>query len=210
MALVKLDLPDPMALRGRWAALAAVQAASGHGERCRALRPLWHYDDGHGSWIDLHHLDEGRAVLLGQDRNESETYYAEAADFFEEKETDLLAGAPEWWEPPVRRVRDAELFLGFVYGFDGSTWHRAEYDLEDGFRSVGLPALSTDRTRETILAAVQHRPAAGGGEPSHRQIDALIAADGEVDATLVAAVAPPTTGWDAEAGAAAARAFLAA
>lgn len=147
MALVPLDLPDPTTWRGRWAALAAVQAASGHGERCRALWPLWHYDDGHGSWADLHHLDEGRAVLLGQDRNDSETFYAEASDFFEEKETDLLAGAPEWWGPPVRRVRDAELFLGFVYGYDGSTWHRAGYELDDGFTSVGLPVLTTALTR---------------------------------------------------------------
>ncbi|KPC79208.1 MULTISPECIES: hypothetical protein [Streptomyces] len=209
MALVQLDLPDPMAMRGRWAALAAVQAASGHGERCRALWPLWHYDDGHGSWADLHHLDEGRAVLLGQDRNDSETFYAEAADFFEERETDLLADAPEWWEPPVRRVRDAELFLGFVYGFDGGTWHRAEYDLDDGFASVGLPALSTDRTREAILGTVRHVSHPGGGEPSHESVDALTAVDGEVDAGLLAALVP-SADWDAEAGAAAARAFLAA
>lgn len=209
MALVQLDLPDPMALRGRWAALAAVQAASGRGERCQALWPLWHYDDGHGSWADLHHLDKGRAVLLGQDRNDSETFYAEASDFFEEKETDLLAGAPEWWEPPVRRVRDAELFLGFVYGFDGSTWHRADYDLEDGFTSVGLPALSTDRTREAILGTVQHALDLGGEEPSRESVDTLIAAEGEVDADMVAALVPAAH-WDAEVGAAAARAFLAA
>ncbi|MDQ0792817.1 proteophosphoglycan 5 [Streptomyces sp. B1I3] len=208
MALVQLDLPDPMAMRGRWAALAAVQAAAGHGERCQALWPLWHYDDGHGSWADLHHLDEGRAVLLGQDRNDSETFYAEGADFFEETETDLLAGAPEWWEPPVRRVRDAELFLGFAYGFDGSTWQRARYDLEDGFTSVGLPALSAGRTREAIDTVVRHVRDAGGGEPSRESIDALIAADGEVDAALVAAVAP-SADWDVEAGAAAARGFLA-
>ncbi|MFF9687515.1 proteophosphoglycan 5 [Streptomyces sp. NPDC014623] len=206
MALVQLDLPDPMALRGRWAALAAVQAASGHGERCQALWPLWHYDDGHGSWADLHHLDEGRAVLLGQDRNDSETFYAEASDFFEEKETDLLAGAPEWWEPPVRRVRDAELFLGFVYGFDGSTWHRAEYDLDDGFTSVGLPPLSTDRTREAILTTVRHVQDPAVGEPSRESADALIAADAEVDAALLTALIP-SAAWDTEAGAAAARAF---
>jgi len=206
VALVQLDLPDPMVWRGRWAALAAVQAASGHGEQCRALWPLWHYDDGHGSWADLHHLDEGRAVLLGQDRNDSETFYAEASDFFEEKETDLLAGAPEWWEPPVRRVRDAELFLGFVYGFDGSTWHRAEYDLDDGFASVELPVLSADRTRTAIVAAVQQAPGPAGGEPSHESVDALIAAGADADAALVAAVVS-SAGWDAEVGAAAARAF---
>ncbi|MFD3608286.1 proteophosphoglycan 5 [Streptomyces atroolivaceus] len=207
MALVQLDLPDPMALRGRWAALAAVQAASGHGERCRALWPLWHYDDGHGSWADLHHLDEGRAVLLGQDRNDSETFYAEASDFYEEKETDLLAGAPEWWEPPVRRVRESELFLGFVYGFDGNAWYRADYETEDGFTSVGLPVLATALTRGKILATVRRMPDSEGGRPAFEEIDALIDADGEVDAGMVAAVGP-SVGWDAEAGAAAARGFL--
>ncbi|MFB4420368.1 proteophosphoglycan 5 [Streptomyces sp. QL37] len=207
MALVQLDLPEPMSLRGRWAALAAVQAAAGHGERCRALWPLWHYDDGHGSWADLHHLDDGRAVLLGQDRNDSETYYAEASDFFEEKETDLLAGAPEWWEPPVRRVRDAELFLGFVYGFDGSAWYRADYELDDGFTSLGLPVLAATLTRGKIVATVQRLPDSEGGRPAYEAIDELIAAAGEADAGLVAAVAP-SAGWDAEAGAAAARAFL--
>ncbi|MHC3464379.1 proteophosphoglycan 5 [Streptomyces flavovirens] len=208
MALVQLDLPHPTAMRGRWAALAAVQAASGRGERCQAHWPLWHYDDGHGSWADLHHLDEGRAVLLGQDRNDSETYYAEAADFFEEKETDLLAGAPAWWEPPVRRVRDADadLFLAFVYGFDGTAWWRASYDAEDGFGSVGLPALDDDRTRAAIRAAVGHAP--DGDEPPRAALDALIAADGEVDEALLAAVVPPSD-TDVAVGAAAARGFLA-
>ncbi|MFI2779771.1 proteophosphoglycan 5 [Streptomyces sp. ALB3] len=209
MALVQLDLPDPMAWRGRWSALAAVHAASGHGERCRALWPVWHYDDGHGSWADLHHLDGGRAVLLGQDRNDSETFYAEAADFFEEEETDLLAGAPEWWEPPVRRVREADLFLGFVYGYDGSAWYRAEYEAEDGFASVGLPVLAAAMTRGKILATVQRLPGAEAGRPAYEAIDALVAADGEADTGLVAAVGP-SEGWDAESGAAAARAFLAA
>ncbi|WP_406144238.1 proteophosphoglycan 5 [Streptomyces sp. NBC_01012] len=239
MALIPLDLPDPMSLRGRWAALAAVEAAVGRGDDCKADGPLWHYDDGDGSWADLHRIEGGRAVLLGQDRHDSRTFYAEASDFFEEEETDLLAGAPEWWEPAVRRVRDSEqqLFLGFVYGFDGSGWYRAEYDLEDGFGSVGLPALSADRTRERIHATVQAavqaavrsavRQGSGGGgrraadgaerEVDPGAVDALIAADGAVDAALVAAAAPhgsgspsspSSPGWDPEAGAAAARAFL--
>lgn len=129
-------------------------------------------------------------------------------------------------ELTVRRVRDSEqqLFLGFAYGFDGSGWYRAEYELEDGFRSVGLPALSADRTRERIQAAVQAavqqgpggggRRAAGGAEREvvdPEAVDALIAADGAVDAALVVEAAPggpSSPGWDPEAGAAAARAFL--
>ncbi|MBM7439761.1 proteophosphoglycan 5 [Streptomyces sp. HB132] len=207
MALVQLNLPHPMVMRGRWAALAAVQAAAGRGERCRALWPLWHYENGDDSWADLHHLDEGRAVLLGQDRNDSETFYAEASDFFEEPETDLLAGAPDWWEPPVRRVREAQLFLGFVYGFDGHIWQRAEYDLEDGFKNVRLPALSAERTREAVLDTARQTAGQDVREPSRTCVDALIAADAAVDPPQVAAVA--ATGWDADVGAAAARAFRA-
>ncbi|WP_030124481.1 hypothetical protein [[Kitasatospora] papulosa] len=206
MALVQLDLPDPTALRGRWAALAAVQAAAGNGDQCQGSSSLWHYDDGHGSWAELHHLDAGRAVLLGQDRNESRTFYAEASDFFEEPGTDLLAGAPGWWEPPVRRVREAQLFLGFVYGFDGGAWKRADYDAEDGFTALRLPALSVGWTREAVVAVIRGTAGAESREPSTDSVDALIAADAALDAAAVAAVVP--AGWDADAGAAAARAFL--
>ncbi|GAA2991251.1 proteophosphoglycan 5 [Streptomyces fulvorobeus] len=207
MALTELDLPEPRSLRGRWAALAAVQAAGGRGDGCRADGSSWHYGDGDGRWCGLHHLGDGRAVLLGHDYDTSQTFYAEASDFFEEQETDLLAGAPDWWAPPVRRAREEESFLGFVYAFDGSTWRRAEYDVEDGFSSVRLPALSDGRTREMIVATVQHHADPGGHEPSQESVDALIAADGAPDAALVAAVIPHA-GWDATAGVAAARAFL--
>ena len=95
-----------------------------------------------------------------------------------------------------------------MYGFDGSTWHRAEYELDDGFASVGLPVLAAALTRGKILATVRRMPDSEGGRPAYEEIDALIAADGEVDAGMVAALAP-TADWDAEAGAAAARAFLA-
>ena len=204
MTLVQLDLPDPMAMRGRWAALAAVRAAAGRGEQCRALGALWHYDDGHGSWAELHHLGDGRAVLLGQDRNESQTFYAEASDFFEEPETDLLAGAPGWWEPPVRRAREEQLFLGFVYGYDGSVWQRADYESEDGFKAFRLPALSSEWTREAVVATARHSRMP---EPSQESVDALIAADAALDTAAVSAVVPG--GWDAEAGAVAGRLFLA-
>ncbi|MEU1126742.1 proteophosphoglycan 5 [Streptomyces sp. NPDC005899] len=206
MALVQIDLPDPLSMRGRWAALAAVRAAGGRGDGCRAQGLVWHYDDGDGGWADLHHLGDGRAVLLGQDRDDSHTFYAEASDFYEEKETDLLAGAPDWWEPPVRAAREAELFLGFVYGFDGSTWRRAAYDADDGFGSVGLPALDDGRAEDVLRAALAEAPGPQGAEPSGDAVRALIAADGVVTEELLGAVVPPA-GWDVSAGVAAARAF---
>ncbi|MFB4197685.1 proteophosphoglycan 5 [Streptomyces carpaticus] len=203
MGHIPLDLPPPAALRGRWAASAAIAHATGHGTGCWADGPLWHYDDGGGNWLQLHHTGRGRAVLLGHDHECSP----------EPEETpDLLAGAPPWWHPPVREAVAAHEFLGFVYGFDGTGWWRAPYDVHDGFTDIGLPALSAERTRQRITDACSYDPTTGRHAP-HRplpqaaSIDALIAADAEVDATLVAAVIGPH-GGDPQAGAAAARAFL--
>ncbi|MEJ2852675.1 MULTISPECIES: proteophosphoglycan 5 [unclassified Saccharothrix] len=201
MGLVELDLPDPLRLRGRWAAFAAVCAARGWGDNCHADGHVWHYDDGGGNWADLHHLGGGRALLLGHDHEYSETYYANAAEYFEEEETDLLAGAPEWWYPPVRAVIDEGRWVGFAYGFEDGRWHRAPYDLDDGFDSVNLPALDTRRCHELITDFIQDAP-----QPNTGAIDALIAADGEVTEAHLAAVVGPT-GWDVAAGVAAARRF---
>src|SRR5690349_11416021 len=101
MALVTIDLPSPDEMRGRWAAFAAVCAARGWSDSCRADGGTWHYDDGGGNYADLVHLDGGRAVLLGNDHEYSDTYFAKAAEYFGEEETDLLADAPSWWGPPA-------------------------------------------------------------------------------------------------------------
>ena len=208
MSLAEIDLPSPAALRGRWAAFAAVCAARGWSDTCHADGPVWHFDDGGGNWADLHHVEGGRAVLVGHDHEYSETYYAEAATYFGEEETDLLAGAPEWWEPPVRAAgAGPNAWIGFVYGFDGTTWRRAAYDLDDGFRSVGLPALSQDAYRELVGQFVQDAPGRTG-PPDPAALDALAAADGDVTPALLRTVIGPS-GWDAEAGAAAAQRFRA-
>lgn len=202
VGLVEVELPDPLRLRGRWAAFAAVCAARGWGSNCHADGTVWHFDDGGGNWADLHHLGGGRAVLLGHDHEYSETYYANAAEYFEEPETDLLAGAPDWWSPPVRVVVDQGLWVGFVYGFEGGRWQRAPYDLDDGFESVGLPALDDRSCREAITEFTQDAPV----RPDAGAIDALIAADGDVTEAQMAAVVG-ATGWDVAAGVAAARKF---
>ena len=207
MELVTLDLPLPERMRGRWAAFAAVCAARGWGDSCHADGPVWHFDDGGGNWADLHHLGDGRAVLIGHDHEYSDTYWATAAEYFQEPETDLLAGAPGWWEPPARAALDRGLWVGFVYGFSGDTWWRAAYEPDDGFASVGLPATDDDRCRELVREFAQDAPGLAGAAPEPRAVDALIAADAAVGEAHVAAVVGPT-GWDAAAGAAAAREFL--
>jgi hypothetical protein len=207
MGLVTLDLPQPRRMRGRWAAFAAVCAARGWGDGCNADGPVWHFDDGGGNWADLHHVGAGRAVLIGNDHEYSDTYFDAAAEYFQEPETDLLAGAPAWWAPPARAAIDRGEWVGFVYGYEDGVWRRAEYEVSDGFTSVGLPAVDDEGCRELVIAHVKDAPGLGGRAPDPRAVDALIAADAEVtEAHVVALIGP--TGWDPVAGAAAAREFL--
>ncbi len=206
MALVEVDLPDPEWMRGRWAAVAAVCAARGWGDTCHANGPVWHYDDGGGNWADLHRFGD-QAVLVGHDHEYSETYYANAAEYFEEPETDLLAGAPEWWAAPVRTTIEDGLWVGFVYGYENGVWQRAPYDLDDGFDAVGLPAADEQRCRDLIAEFTRDAPGLVGGAPDLAAVAALIAAGGDVTESQVTAVVG--SGWDAVAGVAAARRFRA-
>ena len=208
MGLVALDLPTPARMRGRWAAFAAVCAARGWGSMCCADGPVWHFDDAGGNWLDVHHLGDGRAVLIGNDHEYSETYYGPAAEYFGEDETDLLAGAPEWWQPVVRQSMEAEQWVGFVYGFDADGWKRADYDPEDGFHSVGLPALTDEEAHDIIIEFTKDAPGLDGATPTRAAIGALIAADADVTEEQLGAVIGKH-GWDLSAGAAAARRFLA-
>ncbi|WP_181783428.1 proteophosphoglycan 5, partial [Pseudonocardia pini] len=171
--MITLDLPTPAEMRGRWAAFAAVCAARGWGDGCRADGPRWHYDDGGGNWADLHLFPGERAVLLGNDHEYSETYFRGAAEYFGEPETDLLAGAPDWWAPPAEAAMAAGEWVGFVYGFDGG-WQRAEYAIPDGFASVGLPAVSDEACRDLALAFVEKAPGLEGRDPDPRAVDALV------------------------------------
>ena len=201
MALVEVELPDPTWMRARWAAFAAVCAARGRPDSCNEDGVVWHYDDGGGNWADLHRLGGGRALLIGHDHEYSETYHGRAAEYFGEDGTDLLAGAPDWWAPAVGEAETAGLWVGFAYGFEDGTWRRAEYEPDDGFDSLDPPFADDARCRDLITSFTQdHAPPDA--------VDALIAADADVTEELVAAVVGGRPGWDAAAGAAAARAFL--
>ncbi|MFD7610788.1 proteophosphoglycan 5 [Streptomyces sp. NPDC059828] len=210
MALITLDLPTPAQLRPRWAAFAAVLAARGWGDGCGADAARWHYDDGGGNWLDLHHFDGGRAVIVGHDHEYSNTYYGPAATYFQERETDLLAGAPAWWEPPVRAAQEAGAWVGFAYGFEGGRWESVAYEADDGFASVGLPALSMDMTVEFITEYTKESPGLEG-PPMAAAIEALVAADCLITEALLTAVIGPqpatARAWSPAAGTAAAHAF---
>jgi len=101
MTLVTLDLAPPRGMLGLSAPFAAVCAARGPptGARCGPVR---HYDDDGGNRADLHHLGDGRAVLVGHAY--SETYFAAAAEYSAKDETDLLADAPDRWVARRRGV----------------------------------------------------------------------------------------------------------
>jgi hypothetical protein len=206
MSLVPVDLPAPTELRNRWAAYAAVMAALGFGDLCNATPQRWHYDDAGGNWTELVLLDDGRALLFGFDGEYSETYFREAAVYFEEDETDLLADAPDWWANVLPRGED--LWIGFVYGFDGSLWQRADYELEDGFESVASPAFSHQRFEELVVEFVKGRGGDAGAvhEPDGAAI-LVIAERGPLLARedLAAVFGPVSVELDA--GVRAARAF---
>ncbi|MCG7634536.1 hypothetical protein MHN80_19670 [Gordonia McavH-238-E] len=155
MALQTVDLPAPAEMRSRWAAYAALLAVRGErwAQGAHATPDGWHYDDGGGNWVDVVLVGADRAVLVGHDHEYSETYFREGATYFGESETDLLGGAPPWWEPAIashlERQRTDGMWIGFVYGFDGR-WTRSGYDLADGFTSVGLPFTDDQKTVDAL------------------------------------------------------------
>ena len=209
--MIEVDIPSPVALRGGWAALAAVLAARGWND-VRATGDCWLYHDGGGNWASLCAAGDGRAVLFGHDHEYSDTYYGEAAAYFQEEETDLLAGAPDWWGEALSVPPEGQ-WIGFVYGWDGKTWQRADYDKADGFRQLGLfGALSVPGEEGNgppfgrLRVYAEEAPGFDGGSgPDTAALAALVAADADITSELLEAVVP---GWDVAAGVAAGRRFL--
>lgn len=201
MSLVPVDLPDLPDLRRRWAALAAVLAATGFERGCFAEERRWHYDDGGGNWADLVFVAEG-PVLLGNDHEYSETYFREAAAYFGEQETDLLAGAPDWWEQALAG-RDPTDWVGFVYGYDEGRWWRAAYDRNDGSSSVIGPLVS-DEALQTLIA--DYGSDGGTATPEVAAAIAALVTSVEPDVRLLEAVLGPY-GHDVSAALAAAARF---
>jgi hypothetical protein len=206
MPLVPVDLPAPNELRNRWAAYAAVMAALGFGDLCNATPQRWHYDDAGGNWAELILLHDGRALLFGHDGEYSETYFREAAAYFEEEETNLLADAPDWWGSVLPQGED--LWIGFVYGFEGDVWQRADYDLEDGFESVGNPAFSDARLQDLVAEFIRGRGTDAGVDhsPDCIAVAKLVERGPSLTTEDLAAVFGPVSG-DLSAGVSAAQAF---
>ena len=96
-------------------------------------------------------------------------------------------------------------WIGFIYGWDGHQWQRADYTKPDGFKEVGLlNGCSVTKTDELADHALE-APGLNGQAPSIEALSALVAADANITNDLLEAVVP---GWDIDAGVAAARRFL--
>ena len=204
MSLVELELPSPRKLRGGWAAFAAVCAARGWTESVYAESNRWYYDDGGGNWTRLFFHDDKRAVLIGHDHEYSETYFREAAAYFDEEETNLLAGAPDWWEQYIPS-KESQEWIGFIYGWNGEIWQRAPYDKNDGFNDAGLLDICSIENTNDLVEHAEGAPGLNGQPPPHEALLALIAADANITNDLLKAVVP---GWDIQAGIDAGRKFL--
>ncbi|WP_432560061.1 hypothetical protein [Granulicoccus sp. GXG6511] len=150
--LVPVEMPSPDTMAAPWAVAAALNTLRGWGEDdCNALGGDFWFHDGGGNWCKLFRFADGRAVLIGHDHEYSETYFAEAAEYFEEPATDLLAGAPDWWAGVVRdqALRGDMPWVGFIYGWDGAAWSRAAYELDDGLTSLN-PPIVRDRVLDQL------------------------------------------------------------
>ncbi|MFE0750404.1 hypothetical protein [Gordonia sp. NPDC058843] len=201
MALRTVDLPSPAEMRPRWAAYAAVLAVRGErwAQGAQATPDGWHFDDGGGNWADVVLLGADRAVLVGHDHEYSETYFREGAAYFGEPETDLLDGAPEWWEPAIapylQRQRTDGMWIGFVYGFDGR-WSRSAYDLADGFTSVGLPFTDDEKTVDALVDLLGNwfgeLRLALPADLGHR-LRAMVSPRGEVTSAVLQGILGPAT-----------------
>ena len=204
MNLIEMNLPTPKALRPGWAALAAVLASRGWKSVIYATSNQWQYHDGGGNWVVLRKIDKDKILMFGYDHENRGTYFREAAEYFEEEETDLLLDTPEWWSQDVWTTH-FENWVGFIYGWDGLNWKRAVYDKEDGFNSVGLIRSCCDDPIDTIKEYAAAAPGLKGEQPNESAIKDLIAADGKLTHELLNSVVP---GWDIEAGVLAGRKFL--
>lgn len=187
MALIQLDLPHPKELRGGWAALAAVYASIGWYDDVYADQDDWVYHDGGGNWVCLRYIDKDKIIIFGYDK-EGDTYFRDAAVYFEEEETDLLKDAPKWWATDLTPPQGYE-WCGFIYGWNGEIWQRAEYELNDNFELLGLLKACGIGSNKIIMdiAMEVNQPLV---RPVEDDVNALIISDGDITDKLLLPVAP--------------------
>ncbi len=201
MALTKVDIATPLEMRGGWAANAAVWSAYGWDDSFYATDNLWSFYDGGGNWACIRFRNKNQAVLFGHDHECSNTYFRESAKYFQEEETNLLEEAPHWWEEELAFPDGQGPWIGFIYGWDGRQWWRANYDIDDGFNQVGLLDSMKVKGTNSISDSVKDfsRPVI------ESDIQALVDADGAITEEMLEAVMP---GYNIKSGVQAANRFL--
>ena len=203
MALLPVDLDaTPDHIVDFLAVDAAVRAAVGVEHPAPAAAALdWAGAD--GVWMSLVRPGDGRALLTGWHHEFSLT---EGSGRAGEAGTDLVGDAPGWWRRGVEHARARDAYLGFLYGWDGSTWWRLDQPTDDGFDPeifpvtlLALREIIDELADDTLLEA-----------PDPEAVDALLAAGAGLTADHLAAVLRSADGWpevDTAAGVRAARAY---
>ncbi len=146
---------------------------------------------------------DNQAIFVGHDHEYSETYFGESAKYFEEEETNLLASAPDWWRFNLSPLPFGE-WIGFVYGWDGESWRKANYELSDGFNDIGLLDACSLNDTDLLSEITADAPGSNGQPASQAALDTLVSMGPEMTYEQLELVVP---GWNIDAGIAAARKF---
>ncbi|MFD3701646.1 hypothetical protein ACFWUP_00715 [Nocardia sp. NPDC058658] len=156
MSTIPVHLPLPTEIRRRWTASALIQHALGFGDDMISMHrtrsaTVWTFDDGGGNWAQLTCLGDGRAAICGNDHESSERQFVlpwPAAEVPVQ-----VTGIPEWWIESLSEVSSQHRPVGFVYGFDDSSWRRASYEHDDGAQYLLESVISDAGTiREAVEA----------------------------------------------------------
>lgn len=202
------DLPDLELIIRRWAVAAALPAAV-LGPSATGAQPHGaFFDDGGGSWAQLILVTDGRAVLVGMDRDNSDTY---------REGIDLREGLPHWSLPflPEPGPNGEPAWWGFVRVHDGRSWLAPTPVVEDGLRDHLLPVLAArkmvDTAADWLDGAVQEFVDDDDPRSEFRVDPAALELAVDLGPELTEASlfeVLPVVGADLAAGVAAARAFL--
>lgn len=181
--------PSPELLWAHGGALAAlVSGRAGSSGPLRLVGEALCFDDGGSSDWRLAWCGRDRAVLLGYDRDSSDSTR------YDKRPVDFLAGAPDWlpldWIDD-RRFREN---IGYVYWWDGQEWEHAPYpdDWESDGASFSRYATTARAVAEIVEMVFEgFAPEDGdGGDPSAAPGTALMeqARRGTIDTDTLAAV----------------------
>lgn len=201
MALLRVPLDStPDRIAELLAVDAAVRAATGFDVLPRSPGVL-EWEDGEGIWMGLVRPGEGRALLVGWHHEFSLT---EGSGRSGEAGTDLIGDAPGWWRRGVEHARTRGSYLGFLYGWDGSSWWRLDQPVDDGFDPEIFPVT------ELALHDIIERAAADTllDDPAPAAVDELLDVGVRLGEQHLAAVLHTPDGWpevDLSAGVRAAR-----